>query len=209
MVNTTDPNALAPWRSPLSRALHRNRALIYTRYAQLATVGLDGKPSNRTIVFRGFVDQAVPQANNDLKFITDRRSEKVEQIALHPAAELCWYFPKTREQFRIAGNLHLITHTDISPSDSTEAWQKLRRMTWHNLSDAARSQFAWPTPKNDRAAPAAFDIADLDANQPLDTFCLLILCPVSVDHLELKGEPQNRCLYIHENGAWKQRSVNP
>jgi pyridoxamine 5'-phosphate oxidase len=45
---------LAPWRSALARALHRNRALVYARYFQLATVRADGRPANRTVVFRGF-----------------------------------------------------------------------------------------------------------------------------------------------------------
>jgi pyridoxamine 5'-phosphate oxidase len=45
---------LAPWRSPLSRALYRNRNLPYCRYLQLATVRPNGQPANRTVVFRGF-----------------------------------------------------------------------------------------------------------------------------------------------------------
>jgi PPOX class probable FMN-dependent enzyme len=155
-------------------------------------------------VFRGFVDQAIPRADNDLKFITDRRSQKVEQIALNAWGELCWYFPKTREQFRLSGPLTMIDATHSDP-----AWQRLRRMTWHNLSDAARSQFAWPPPKQPRADQTAFAVGELDPNQPLENFCLLCLSPQAVDHLELKGEPQNRCFYSLEQGQWQQRSVNP
>lgn len=195
---------LAPWRSALSRALHRNRSLVYARYAQLATMRPDGTPANRTIVFRGFVDQAIPSSSDDLKFITDQRSEKISQLQTNPAAELCWYFPKTREQFRIAGILQVITH-----SNTSAAWQNLRRMTWHNISNAARAQFAWPQPKAVRSSEAAFAEQTLDANAPVENFCLLALSPRTVDHLELKGEPQNRCLYTRENGVWKQRSVNP
>ncbi|NJN49300.1 MAG: pyridoxamine 5'-phosphate oxidase [Alkalinema sp. RL_2_19] len=195
---------LAPWRSPLGRALHRNRSLVYARYAQLATVQTDGRPANRTIVFRGFVDQAMPQAANDLKFITDRRSEKITQLAQNPWGELCWYFPKTREQFRLAGQLHIIDAAHLDP-----AAQQLRRTTWHNLSDNARNSFAWPAPKQPRAAQSAFEMTTLNSNAPIANFCLLLLSPTTVDHLELKGEPQNRCLYSLESGHWKQRSVNP
>ncbi len=198
------PIPLAPWRSPLSRALHRNRALVYARYAQLATLRPNGRPANRTIVFRGFVDQAIPVAYNDLKFITDRRSEKVTQIDHNNWGELCWYFPKTREQFRLAGELAVVDATN----PDTE-WQKLRHMTWHNLSDAARAQFGWPDPKQVRADQSAFAGGELDPNHPLDHFCLLRLMPTEVDHLELKGEPQNRCLYTFVQGQWQQRSVNP
>ncbi|MEL6331528.1 MAG: pyridoxamine 5'-phosphate oxidase, partial [Cyanobacteria bacterium J06626_26] len=64
---------LAPWRPALARALHRNRARAYCRYLQLATINAGGKPSNRTVVFRGFVGEA-------LQMVTDGRSEKVQQV---------------------------------------------------------------------------------------------------------------------------------
>jgi len=67
--------SLAPWRSPLARALHRNRSKAYSRYPQLATVRPDGRPANRTIVFRDFSPDT-----NDLQFVTDLRSDKMAQI---------------------------------------------------------------------------------------------------------------------------------
>ncbi|MFM7425627.1 MAG: pyridoxamine 5'-phosphate oxidase family protein, partial [Elainella sp.] len=94
---------LAPWRTPLARALHRNRALAYARYFQLATVQHDGKPANRTVVFRGFLEPG-----NRLKLIADRRSQKIDQLAHQPWAEVCWYFPKTREQFRLSGTMAVV-----------------------------------------------------------------------------------------------------
>jgi pyridoxamine 5'-phosphate oxidase len=195
---------LTAWRSALTAAIHRNRSLPNSRYAQLATIGSDGKPANRTIVFRGFVDDVMPDRSNDLKFVTDRRSEKVGQIAQNAWGELCWYFPKTREQFRVLGELSIVDFTAPNP-----AAQKLRRMTWHNLSDSARSSFAWPEPKHDRADASAFAPQELDPHQPIDDFCLMLLSPTAVDHLQLKGEPQNRCSHQRIQGQWEQRSVNP
>ncbi|MCA1991428.1 MAG: pyridoxamine 5'-phosphate oxidase family protein, partial [Coleofasciculus sp. S288] len=90
--------SLAPWRSLLASALHKNRSLPYARYFQLATIRADGRPANRTVVFRGFLD-----STNQLKIITDTRSQKAEQIDHQPWGEVCWYFPKTREQFRLLG----------------------------------------------------------------------------------------------------------
>jgi pyridoxamine 5'-phosphate oxidase len=46
--------SLAPWRSAIAHALHRNRSLVYARYLQLATVKANSHPANRTVVFRGF-----------------------------------------------------------------------------------------------------------------------------------------------------------
>ena len=192
--------SLALWRSPLARALHRNRSLAFARYLQLATVRATGRPANRTVVFRGFLADT-----NQLKFITDIRSQKAEEINLYPWGEICWYFPQTREQFRIAGQLIL-----VGP-DYPEAQLCSSRLTaWQELSEAARSQFAWPHPGDDKAPAGAFDSAAPDLLEPLPNFCLLLLEPETVDLLELRGEPQNRSLYRRDGeGNWSVRSVNP
>ncbi|MBE9092810.1 Npun_F5749 family FMN-dependent PPOX-type flavoprotein [Tychonema sp. LEGE 07203] len=191
---------LALWREPLARSLHRNRSLAFARYLQLATVRTDGRPANRTVVFRGFLGDT-----NRLKFITDIRSQKVEEINLYPWGEICWYFPKTREQFRIAGQLILVRKDDAD----SELYSS-RRTAWQELSEAARHQFAWPAPGEDKAPAGAFDSASPDAREPLPNFCLLLLEPETVDLLDLRGEPQNRSLYGRDGvGNWLVRSVNP
>lgn len=193
--------SLAPWRSPLARALHLNRSLVNARYVQLATVREDGRPANRTVVFRGFLDPT-----DQLKFITDDRSQKLEQIASQPWGEICWYFPKTREQFRLLGQLKAIqaNHPDL---DLVQA----RQRQWQDLSDAARLQFDWPEPRQSRSGADAFQPSPPDPTQPLANFCLLLLDPVQVDHLELRGEPQNRSLYQSSPGQknWSIEVVNP
>lgn len=191
---------LAPWRSPLARALHRNRSLVYSRYVQLATVRPDGRPANRTVVFRGFLDDT-----NQLKFITDQRSEKTSHLIHHPWGEVCWYFAKTREQFRLLG---LITLVGDDTPDATLQHARLRQ--WHDLSDAARLQFAWPPPGQPRAeAEAAFAPLAPDPERPLPCFRLVLLQPTEVDHLELRGEPQNRYHYWQTAEAWQMQAVNP
>jgi pyridoxamine 5'-phosphate oxidase len=189
--------SLAPWRSPLSRALHRNRALANARYVQLATVRPDGRPANRTLVFRGFLDSA-------LKFVTDRRSEKPGQIQHQPWGEICWYFPKTREQFRLLGELTVVTEEYPDPE-----LLKARRMLWHDLSEGGRSQFAWAHPGQSRDAEDSFTQPAPDPLNPLPQFCLLLLEPTQVDHLELRGDPQNRYLYVKDGEEWLTQSVNP
>jgi pyridoxamine 5'-phosphate oxidase len=194
--STADKVALAPWRSPLASALHRNRSLPNSRYAQLATVRSDGFPANRTLVVRGFLP-----GGNQLRFVTDGRSEKVKEGV---SAELCWYFPKTREQFRIRGRLRLV---DQLCQDGELL--KARRMLWHELSDGARLSFLWPEPGRARAGAEAFVIDLPDNRVPAENFCLLLMEPIYVDHLELRGQPQNRCIYRLENGEWEMRNVNP
>ena len=192
---------LAPWRSPLSSAIHRNRSKPFSRYFQLATVTAQGYPANRTVVFRGFLDDK----QNQLKVITDSRSAKIEDIEHRPKAEICWYFTKTREQFRITGDLQLITVEEINPE-----LQKARKNTWHDLSDAARSQFAWPHPAKPAADKAKFDVEPPDVDTPLDNFCLLLLTPEKIDHLQLRSDPQQRRLYtLQGDRSWATQAVNP
>lgn len=191
---------LAPWRSILARALHRNRSLPYARYLQLATVRSDGKPANRTLVFRGFLDDT-----NQLKFVSDDRSEKPQQIEYCPWAEVCWYFPSTREQFRITGKLTLIDR-----ANPDEKFQRARQILWQELSESARTQFAWAHPGQPRAETEAFSPPAPSQTEPLAQFCLLLLDPTNVDHLELRGEPQNRHQYhLTRDQTWLVREVNP
>lgn len=190
---------LAPWRSALSRALHRNRSLVYARYAQLATVQAN-RPANRTVVFRGFLEDS-----NTLKFVTDRRSKKVEQIAENPWGALCWYFPKTREQFRISGELTVVTATE-EEADVLH----LREVAWLALSEGARSQFAWPHPGQPKNRSEVASQESMDFSIPLEAFCLLLLTPQEVDHLELREQPHHRCSYtLQSDDTWLQQTLNP
>ncbi|MEH2271067.1 MAG: Npun_F5749 family FMN-dependent PPOX-type flavoprotein [Nostoc sp.] len=193
--------SLAPWRGAIAHALHRNRSLVYARYLQLATLQANGRPANRTLVFRGFLEDT-----NQLKFITDNRSAKADQIQQQPWAEVCWYFPNTREQFRITGYLTMISSDDVH-----QDLQPARLAMWQELSDAARLQFAWPYPGKPRIQEAgAFEPPPPDPVEPVPNFCLLLLDPVEVDHLELRGEPQNRWLYCrNDQQQWTSEAINP
>jgi PPOX class probable FMN-dependent enzyme len=209
---------LPPWRSPLQKALHLNRSQPHSRYLQLATVTPLGKPTNRSVVFRGFFDD-----NKSIQIITDTRSQKFTHLQYQPWAEICWYFSKTREQFRLSGNITLVTAENRSRD-----LIKARDNCWHNLSDAGKRQFFWATPRelisNDQTKSSArgnnvtgnsaeSPEMEIDPNQkrePPPNFCLLLLSPELVDHLQLKGEPQNRHLYVqNQDQTWSIKRVNP
>ena len=197
-MSSTHSEPLAPWRPHLARALHRNRALAHARYVQLATLQPNGCPANRTIVFRGFREQ-----HNSLKFITDSRSQKVIQLQHNPNAELCWYFPKTREQFRIAGTLSL-----IGP-DAPPPLQTLCLETWQQLSESARTQFFWPAPGSAYEL-ASWPTENLPVENMSPVFRVLLLLPRQVDHLLLRESPHQRYLYRATTDAgWEVAQVAP
>ncbi len=78
---------------------------------QMATVRANGRPANRTLVFRGFLHDS-PR----LTFVTDERSAKVGDLERLPWAEICWYFPVTHEQFRITGPTTLVRDATGEPA---------------------------------------------------------------------------------------------
>ncbi|MGQ9866759.1 MAG: Npun_F5749 family FMN-dependent PPOX-type flavoprotein [Pseudanabaenaceae cyanobacterium] len=180
---------VAPWRSPLARSLHKHRHLPHARYLQLATVSPTGEPANRTVVFRGFAENS-----DDLQFVTDRRSAKVKHLQTNPRAEACWYFVETREQYRIAGPVQIVTDDERLP-------------LWEALSAKARQQFVWPPPGQPRAAREAFAVEAPPL--PPDTFWVLRLCPDRVDRLALRGDPQDRWHYWREGDTWQLVTWNP
>jgi len=187
----------APWRSPLSRNLHLHRSQPESRYFQLATVCPAGYPSNRTVVFRGF-----REGTDDIQIISDRRSAKISHLQANPYGEICWYFPKTREQFRIFGEVVVIT------ADSGE-YQDLRAKVWQDISDSARQQFTWAQPASPRPADQDFPVGVSDPAVPLPNFCLLLLIPNKCDRLLLKGNPQNRYIYLKQGSEWQVQHVYP
>ncbi|MGK7901186.1 MAG: Npun_F5749 family FMN-dependent PPOX-type flavoprotein [Hormoscilla sp.] len=193
---------IASWREPLDCAIERDRHQPHSRYFQLATVRTDGHPANRTVVFRGFLGET-----NQLKMVTDGRSEKAGQIYGQPWGEICWYFTETREQFRIAGQMTLVGAAHPDPE-----LQTARSILWQELSDKARQQFLWPHPGTDiaggDAGATAFSLAD--PADPEEHFCLLLLDPVMVDRLELMGDRHKRWIYLRDRDLlWSSKAINP
>ena len=165
----------------------------------------------RTLVFRA-LQQEPPQ----LAMVTDSRSEKAAEIAACSAGEICWYFTRTREQFRLGGTLALIG-TDCS--DQTQ-----RVTIWAGMSVAAREQFLWPHPKqplvpddnvgNETNEGSSHDDysrqVPQDLHAPPVSFLIVTLRVERVDHLCLRGDPQTRWLSEHDgSGGWNSEAVNP
>jgi PPOX class probable FMN-dependent enzyme len=167
----------------------------------------DGRPACRTVVFRGFLGgpEDAEEASR-LTFVTDARSEKVEELGRQPACELCWYLPGTREQFRISGRMEVVGARAATGEGAKRGRQ--RQGTWGRLSGKARQQFLWPPPGLPRGSDdSLFSPPEPEASSPAaEDFCLLVLTPDHVDHLSLK---KNKRWTHSRAGGWEELSVNP
>ncbi|KAJ4825832.1 Pyridoxine/pyridoxamine 5'-phosphate oxidase 2 [Turnera subulata] len=195
--------AAAPWKQLLLSALESNSHRKHSSYFQLATVGSSGRPSNRTVVFRGFADNT-----DNILINTDARTRKIEELKHCPFAEICWYFTDTWEQFRINGRVDVI---DESNPDPVKIQQ--REKSWFASSVRSRMQYLGPNPGlpslSDQPSPGFV----LDPSSgPVASFCLLVLDPDQVDYLNLKSN-QRMCFTSRQsaNGSkcWNSERVNP
>ncbi|KAJ1378690.1 Pyridoxamine 5-phosphate oxidase, putative FMN-dependent, Alr4036 family [Sesbania bispinosa] len=192
-----------PWKQLLLNALESNGHLKHSSFMQLATVGTNGTPSNRTVVFRGFQDNT-----DNIQINTDARTRKIEELKLCSSAELCWYFTDSWEQFRINGNVDII---DGSNPDLLKLQQ--REKSWFASSLRSRSQYLGPTPGlpclNEQAQP---EITPDPSIGPVDAFCLLILEPDRVDYLNLKSNERltfKSSMSAASKKSWIMERVNP
>jgi hypothetical protein len=144
----TQSKKMSKLKDLLLKSLASN-SLPEHKYIQIATVS-DGSPRCRTVVFRGFQE-------TNLLIFTDKNSEKIKELVMNPKAEICWYFPISREQYRIRGQ--------VSISNDSE----LVLNSWKSLSDNARK---------------GFQDLPLD-NVVADSFCVIVFSPCYAERLDL------------------------
>ncbi|KMT20272.1 hypothetical protein BVRB_1g002760 [Beta vulgaris subsp. vulgaris] len=196
-------NTVTPWKQLLLHAIEANSHLKHSSFFQLATIGGNGRPSNRTVVFRGFQDET-----DKIQINTDCRTRKIEELKHCPFAEICWYFTDSWEQFRINGRIDVI---EGSKSDSMKLQE--REKTWFASSLKSRLQYLGPDPGIPSITEDLPKGVSLDPSAgPVDAFCLLVLDPDKVDYLNLKTNTriEYRCSR-NSNGdkCWTPERINP
>jgi hypothetical protein len=172
-------------------------------------VDSEGLPHCRTVVFRGFLPVDGDGYDNckAMKMITDLRSEKVEQISHSPACEMVWWFSETSEQFRLSGNLRLVTSSDTGPLSLARTQQ------WSALSDMAREQFFWRSPGKTYEGLVSVPAGGRDDSTgkvlpPPENFALLLLFPHKVKYLRL-SDNLSIVDSVLPSGGWDICRVNP
>eukprot|EP00884_Botryococcus_braunii_P018846 jgi/Botrbrau1/5645/Bobra.55_1s0033.1 len=197
----------AEWRSNLDSSLEKNRDLPYSKYFQLATVTRDGLPSNRTVVLRNFLGET------KLTFVTDLRTKKVEDVVENNSkGAICWYFPESREQYRLTGQLVVVT-PDFPDAELLEA----RKEAWGALSPGTKAWHLQPPPGQPaaegqgtagKAAAPSPPAETVEGPEPHPNFALVVLDPQTVDYVDLFSN--SRRLYTRDpEGGWVSQALNP
>ena len=205
-----------PWKDRIQRSSAISRKVRGGNYVQIATVDTEGRPHCRTVVFRGFLEVAASGGGAAMRMITDARSEKVEQARARPACEMVWWFSKSSEQYRIAGELQFVGGEVAAEGENNHEFarelQIARKSQWGNLSDMAREQFYWEQPGVDHcpavaAPPAGGRDADGKVLPPPENFLLMLLWPKKVKYLRLTDNFAQ--LDEVQGESWTAKRVNP
>jgi PPOX class probable FMN-dependent enzyme len=156
-------------KSIIEQALQRN-SHVDSKWFQFATVDLNGAPTVRTLVFRGF------EGDNTIAIATDIRSEKIDHLKNNPNAEICWYFKDSREQLRIRVRCEIVQGDRAIPY-------------WKNLSPFTRAQFTWPMEPQEGHFPAELHLSDPIAAEAFSNFCVLFCHATQIKILDLFQHP--------------------
>ena len=158
--------------------------------ATLATVETDGSPRARMVVVRSF-----NEGDNTLWMTTDSRSCKMGQLQVQPQAEIVFWTPHERQQFRLRGRVEIVREGAA------------RQQLWEGLNDSARALFFWPKPGAPRVEGTEF-VQGVPTGPAPAEFVMLIFKPTVVEALELNEIPHRRRRWCETDG-WKMQLLNP
>ncbi|GAA5807791.1 hypothetical protein MFLAVUS_001170 [Mucor flavus] len=105
---------MSAWKRKIQSSLKENieKVGLSANYASIATVKPNNMPAVRTVVMRDFAGEHHADNtgwNSDLLVvITDKRSDKINELKQNPNTELNWYMNGTMEQFRVVGTVDMI-----------------------------------------------------------------------------------------------------
>lgn len=225
MTEANETKKHVGWVRFLRRSIINNRSLQHSMYCQMATVEPDtGFPTNRTIKVEQVLDDGT------IVLCTDTRSPKIKHLLKQPWSEVCWFFPLTKEQWRLAGPTVVVTDTSGSEQE-----RHLRTQVWQSLDNALRQLAEIPAPSTFKRTDVVLGDLDKYEPQPVDSqvpspnFCVLLLRSQRVDQLSipialrdptkvlrkesLLKPAKQMARYLHtkssEDEEWQTRELNP
>ncbi|MCW8092022.1 pyridoxamine 5'-phosphate oxidase family protein [Alteromonas sp. ASW11-130] len=182
------------WQDKLNHSIDKTKNDPSSRFFQLATVDKFGCPHNRTVVMRHFHSE-----KGLIEIVSDRRSEKFEQLKFNSSVAICWYFSETREQYRMQCRTTLTCAT----ADKS----KLAR-EWSLLSHDLQVQFFGPPPGSPLSSYGEWRNQDR-ANPPAN-FAIVNFFIETVDYLNVAESPHLRMKFFSDPQArWQTEQITP
>lgn len=188
---TSDPLALAASWLPATWS-------GVTPTMTLATIGLDGYPSSRTVLLSAFDGQR-------LHFHTDIRSRKAAELAAVPRASVTIHWPDAARQLTVTGDVAPVTDQEARIAYDARS-RYLQVLAWINDTDLAVA------PEADRRVRwAAFEREHGDAPlSPPPTWGGFALTPLRMLFWSGAADgPSNRLAYERDAGVGWRSEVWP
>lgn len=168
------------------------------RIAQAASVGLGGAPRVRTVVLRG-VD--IPA--RAVRFHTDIRSPKVEELRQNPAVSLIAYDREGGRQIRLEGAATLV-HAD----EAAHGY-------WQSSHQRSLIYYRTPYPPGSTLSAAnQADVTDTMREPPapdsgFENFCAVVISVHRLDWLDLAASGHRRAVFDRVGDVWRGAWVAP
>lgn len=189
-----DSNAMPAWRRSIETSIAGASQPNTVKFVQLASVDARLGAQVRTVVFRGFDPSSTYQYQR-LWVASDANSAKISQFSEDDRTQLVWYFPDTREQFRLSGQVTVV--------DAESPEQRARHTLWAWLSPSARESFF--TTAMGLALDNAAHMAAQEA--PPANFVTLSLLVNGAEHLHIASQPHRRTRYFWQENTWLDEAI--
>jgi pyridoxine/pyridoxamine 5'-phosphate oxidase len=157
------------------------------RYGVFASIGLQGEPALRTVVLRHVSDDLT------LRFYTDGRSNKIEQIKNNNRVSLLFYHPKQLLQVKVEGIATIIS--------KKETLQKY----WSGVQPNSRKDYI--TSLKPGSSISHPDAVEYVAEE--NYFTILEITPTRIEYLKLKRPNHLRIQFLKTDINWKGTFLVP
>lgn len=185
----------------LTRGVADRKSPLHT--PTLATIGTDGSPKTRIVVFRKFL----PEERN-LIFHTDLRSPKIEEISADRRVSWLFYHAGEKMQFRIAGEATILANADNA----------LKLKQWQATRAFGRRCYMGEAPSRVVEEATSGMPAEIENREPtieesetgFPNFAVISTKISSIDSLELYATGHRRTLFTwNEDGESEMRWLTP
>ena len=176
----------------ISDGVNNSKSLFHT---PVLSTFINNTISTRTVVLREFNAK-----KRILRFHTDSRSGKIEELKENSISSIHGYDPDLKVQIRLRGKTSIHVDNEISK----KAWTQSREMSkmCYSIKDSPGKKISSPEP---------FDLVKEEINIELgyENFAVLLFCYDSLEFLFLKGAGHRRSLFNWSSNQLKSSWLIP